>query len=177
MVSVTLIMVATFGTGASPVSVDGLLAHGKYAEAHQRAFLLERKAARKAPLEVSDGQLLKEPAVALGVYKKARSSLVSGKEIYLYAQVRNHRSRKVGKRFELHLVSDLLVLDKEGKELASDKGFGESRYMAFVEHRDTFVNVGLKSTGLPRGDYIFRLVVTDRVGNKSGSVDIPVVMP
>ena len=177
MVSLTLILITAVGTGASPLSVDSLLAEGKYAEAHQRAFSQERKAAMKAPLEVSDGQLLTEPAVALGIYKKARNGRVSGKEIYLYAQVRNHRSRKVGKRFELHLVSDLLVLDKKGNELASDLGFGESRYLAAVEHRDTFVNIALKSAGLPRGDYIFRLVVNDQVGNKRGSVDIPVVMP
>ena len=177
MVSITLMMIAALGAGEAQASVEGLLAEGKYAQAHHRAFNLERKAALTAPLAVMDGQLLREPAVALGVYKKARNQRVSGKEIFLYAQVRNHHSRKTRQGFELHLVSDLLVLDKKGNELASDQAFGESRYVASVEHRDTFVNIALKSGGLPSGEYVFRLVVNDRIGNKKGHVDIPVVMP
>ena len=99
MVSIALMMFAALGSGDSATSVEGLLAKGKYAQAHHRAFELERKAALKAPLEVLDGQLLLEPALALGVYKRVRNQRVLGSEIFLYAQVRNHHSRKTNRGF------------------------------------------------------------------------------
>ena len=72
-------------------------------------------------------------------------------------------------------MSDLLVLDSQGNELAQDLGFGTSEFTAKTEHRDTFVNIALKATGLPPGPYVFRLIIHDKIGNKRGQVDIPVV--
>ena len=154
-----------------------LVAKGDWGRAHHSATDLERQLAKKAPLEVLDGQLLAGPAAGLGIYEPAANAQIRGEDIYLYAHVRNQVSRKSARGYELFLETDLLVLDRKGEVLAEDRGFGVSRFHSRSEHRDTFVNIGVKSKGLPPGDYIFRLIIHDRFGGKEGSVEIPVVMP
>ena len=169
MISWMMVGLVGFCLGATP-AVDA-------AQAHQEAFKQERALAEKAPLEVLDGRLLRAPAEGLGIYREAPRGRVRGPEIFRYAHVRNHLSRRVRQGYQLHLVTDLIVLDEEGGVLASDKAFGVSRYTSRTEHRDTFVNIGVKSAGLPPGNYTMRLVIHDRVGGKVGKVEIPVVMP
>ncbi len=157
--------------------IGEFVAKGQWGTAHRRVATLERDLARKAPLEVLDGRLLREPAAGLGIYEPAKNGEVQGADIYLYAHVRNHSSRKSPGGHELHLVTDLVVLSPGGETLAEDKGFGVSRFTSRTEHRDTFVNVGIKSRGLPPGRYVFKLVIHDRIGGKQGAVTIPVVVP
>jgi len=139
-----------------------------------RVRALESELAQKAALEVADGRLLRAPAAAFGVYEPAPGNIVAGKEIYLYATVRNFGSRSLPDgTYELHLVSDLVILDAVGAELARDTGFGESRFAAHTPHRDTFVNIAVAAKGLPPGDYRARLVIHDRVLGKQGEVEVP----
>ena len=168
MILWAMVGVVGFWMGATPVDA---------ARAHREAFEQERALAEKAPLEVLDGRLLREPAAGLGIYSEVRGGRVAGPEIFLYAHVRNHLSRRVRRGYQLHLVTDLIVLDEAGGVLATDRGFGVSRYTSRTEHRDTFVNIGVKSAGLPPGNYTMRLVIHDRIGGKVGEVEIPVVMP
>lgn len=134
--------------------------------------LIERTLAEKAPLKISDAQVLLEPADGLGMYKKAPNGVVHQNEVYLYAQVQNHCLKKTPKGFELYLVSDLIVFDSQGNELVRDVGFGTSRFEAAVPHRDTFVNIAVRATGLPQGKYRVRLLIHDRIGNKKDHADV-----
>lgn len=150
-----------------------LAREGRWSQVVQLIRELEPLAAREAPLAVTDGRPLAEPAQGLGMYTPLQDGVVKGEELYLYAQVANHGLRKVKEGWELHLASDLAVLDAMGRELARDPGFGESRFTARVPHRDTFVIAALRVRGLPAGKYVARLTVRDRVDEKSGVVDIP----
>ncbi len=177
MVSLTFLVTTALMAASGAELVDKALRSEEFAKAHRYAYLLEREVADKAPLQVLDGQLLVKPASGLGIYEKAPKNRIAGEEIYIYAQIRNHKSQRSTLGYQLHLVSDLVVFDQSGNRLAADQGFGESRFIASVEHRDTFINIALKSKGLPAGAYVFRLVVHDKVGSKSGFVDIQVVKP
>ena len=139
---------------------------------------LDRAAAALAPLEVFDGQALSSPAEGLGIYDPLPNGITRNEEIYLYAQVQNHTVRPLpGGWLELHLVSDLIILDANGAELARDMAFGESRFSARAIHRDTFVNIALRVKGLPSGNYRARLVVRDLPTGRVGQVEIPFIMP
>jgi hypothetical protein len=150
---------------------------GRWSKVARQVRELEMVARREAPLEVTDGQALAAPAEGLGIYKPLEGGVVRASELFLYAQVANHGLRAVEGGYELHLVSDLIVLTEDGTEIARDSGFGESRFTAKAPHRDTFVNVALKVTGLPKGKYRIKLVIHDKVSEKVGSTEIPFAMP
>jgi hypothetical protein len=152
------------------------LADNKWAAAVQTLRDMESIISKHAPLEIIDGAILMQPASGLGLYKPVFKGEVKGDELFLYAQVRHHGIRRVHDHFELHLVSDIIVLDKQGKEIARDEGFGESRFSARVPHRDTFVMVALRVKGLAAGRYTVRLVLKDKVANKSTQRDFPFVL-
>ena len=134
---------------------------------------ISQEVEKQAPLEIVDARILYKPAEGLGIYKPLPLGRVMGDELYIYAQLRQHNLRQKGNRWELHLVSDLIILDENGAELARDEGFGESRFSARAEHRDTFVNIAVRAVGLPDGDYRVRLVIHDRIGKKSAQVEMP----
>ena len=139
---------------------------------------LDRAASLLAPLEVLDGQALSTPPAGLGLYDPLPNGVVRSEEIYLYAQVRNHTRRSLpGGWYELHLVSDLVMLDASGNEIARDTAFGESRFTARAEHRDTFIAIALRVKGLPAGAYRVRLVVHDEPSGRVGQTEIPFSMP
>ena len=171
------IVLAGHGQAPQPGSQIGiirsLILAEKWSEALELTRDLERDLVKRAHLEVFHGKVLESPPEGLGMYKEAPGGVVKGKEIFLYAQVRNHGVRQKNKKYEIHLVSDLLVLDAQGAELARDEAFGKSHFFADVAHEQTFVLVALKAAGLPGGDYTMRLVVHDRIGDKSSQVDIP----
>jgi hypothetical protein len=150
---------------------------GNWVRAAELARSVEARVAQRAPLEVTDGQVIIGPPAGLGMYEPVPGGIVKQDELFLYAQVRNHVLRQSTRGFELHLVSDLIVIDAKGEELARDQAFAESRYTARVPHRDTFVVIALRSRGLPSGHYRMRVVVTDRIGGSSGQVDIPLQIP
>jgi hypothetical protein len=139
---------------------------------------IERAAALLAPLEVFDGQALATPPEGLGIYDPLPNGVVRSEELFFYAQVRNHTVRTLpGGWHELHLVTDLVVIDAEGAEVARDMAFGESRFTARAVHRDTFVVIALRVKGLPAGRYRVRLVVHDQVSARKGEVEIPFTQP
>ncbi|MEE8409291.1 MAG: hypothetical protein V3T05_06785 [Myxococcota bacterium] len=154
-----------------------LIKAGRWTEASALARSIEARIANLAPLEVLDGQALREPALGLGIYERLDGGVVHREELFLYAQIRNHGLQAKKNGFELVLVSDLIILDATGKELARDEGFGQSRFTARAEHRDTFVNIALRVKGLPSGKYTARLVVHDRIKGSSGRIEIPFAMP
>jgi hypothetical protein len=152
-------------------------AAGRWREAAAEARKLETAAAQKAPLEIPDIQLLAAPPEGLGMYTPLADGVARGKEVYLYAQVRNHGMREALGFFELHLVSELVFFDAEGTEVARDKSFGESRYAARVPQRDTFVVIALSPKGLPSGAYRIQLVLHDEIGKKEGTGEVRLKVP
>ncbi|MBJ80157.1 MAG: hypothetical protein CMH60_02450 [Myxococcales bacterium] len=167
---------------ASPVGqevgvIRSLILAEKWNEALAITRQLEDSLVQRAHLEVKNGKVLAEPPAGLGMYKELPGGLVKEAEIYLYAEVENHRIREKGGNYEIHLVSDLFVLDAQGNELARDEAFGESRFSAKTRHEKTFVLIALKSAGLPTGNYTMRLLVHDKIGNKSSQIDIPLRRP
>jgi hypothetical protein len=182
MLGIVLVLAGLTAPAEATLAVELLgleraVSRSAWGEAVTLARAIEARLADKAPLEVTDGQALAEPASGLGIYHRLADGVVRQSELYLYAQVRNHGVRQVTAGHELHLVSDLIVLDALGNELARDDAFGESRFVARAVPRDTFVNIALRVTGLDAGAYVARLVVHDRIGGKSRSVDIPFRMP
>lgn len=142
------------------------IASGDWTAAAKTARQLERDVATHAPLEIVDIQVLGQLPEGLGLYTPLFAGEVRGEEIFIYAQVRNHGIRTVAGRSELHLVSDLVILDGAGKELARDEAFGESRFNARAVHRDTFVLIGLRTKGLGKGAYEARIVLHDEISKK-----------
>ena len=141
------IVLAGHGQAPQPGSQIGiirsLILAEKWSEALELTRDLERDLVKRAHLEVFHGKVLESPPEGLGMYKEAPGGVVKGKEIFLYAQVRNHGVRQKNKKYEIHLVSDLLVLDAQGAELARDEAFGKSHFFADVAHEQTFVLVAL----------------------------------
>ena len=153
--------------------LEAALKQRQWAEAAHLGRRIEMLAGIRAPLELVDVAILNAPAEGLGLYSPAFKGEVRGDELYLYAQVRNHGVREVHGFFELHLVSDIVILDGKGKEIARDEGFGESRFSSRVPHRDTFVMIALRVKGLSAGNYRIRLKLHDKVGKKESQRDVP----
>jgi hypothetical protein len=149
----------------------------KWQEAAAIARSVEARVAERAPLEVTEGNALAAPPQGLGMFVPAHGGLIRGGELFLYAEVRNHVLRQTAAGFELHLVSDLVLLNRAGEEVARDPAFAASRFTATTPHRVTFVVVALRTRGLPSGHFTARLLIHDQVGNKSGTVDIPFKVP
>ncbi|MBI5507795.1 MAG: hypothetical protein HY903_03470 [Deltaproteobacteria bacterium] len=175
---VALVFAAEVPLERELAAVKKTLASGDRLAAAGAARDLERAVAVRAPLEVFDGRALIAPAFGLGMYDPVQGGVVRGDELFLYAQVRNHTTRALaGGWYEVQLESDLIVLDAAGAELARDIGFGESRFTARAVHRDTFVNVALRTKGLATGSYRVRLVVHDKATSRTGEVEIPFAIP
>jgi hypothetical protein len=172
-----VILLALVAAAAEPRVYEKQAAAGKWGDAAATARALEATAAAKAPLEVVDVQLLGAPPEGLGMYTPLPDARARGPEVYLYAQVRNHGLRETHGFFELHLVSELVIYDASGAELARDTNFGESRFTARVPHRDTFVVIALRPAGLPSGEYRVQLVLHDEIGKKSGKGETRLVVP
>lgn len=155
------------------VTLEKLVEAERWTDAAKLSRQIDARIAKDAPLEVFDGRALAAPAQGLGIYHELPDGVVRGDDLYVYAQIRGHSLREIEAWHELHLVSDLVVLDAEGGELARDTAFGESKFRSRAAHRDTFVNIAVRVHGLPGGKYRIRLVVHDRIGGKDGSVEIP----
>jgi len=158
-------------------ALNTLVAQEKWAEAAELVRSIDTRVAERAPLVVSDGQALAAPPQGFGMYVPAHGGVIRHGELFLYAEVRNHGMRQTAAGFELHLVSDLVLLEASGKELARDEAFAASRFTASTPHRDTFVVIALKTRGLPAGKYKARVVIHDRVGGSHGQVEIPFKIP
>lgn len=142
-----------------------------FAEAVRLARQLESQLARQAPLEIVDLQLLPNPPGGLGIYTPLfKGELHQGlEEIYIYAHVRNQGMSTIAGFHHVHLVSDLKVMDSNGKVIADDPNFGESRFAARAPHRDTLVVVALRTKGLGQGAYSLELTLHDHIGKKKVS--------
>ncbi len=154
-----------------------LVAEESWAEAAALARSLDARIGERAPLVVTDRQALAAPPQGYGMYVPAHGGVIRHGELFLYAEVQNHGNRQTAAGFELHLVSDLIVLDGAGQEIARDPAFAASRFTAATPHRDTFVVVALRTRGLPPGKYRARLQIHDRIGKKRGEVEIPFQIP
>ena len=157
------------GEASLTKELQAAMEKGRWSDAAELAYRLERLAAARAPLRIVDLQVLATPPDGLGLYSAPYGGKIGGAEVYLYAQVRNHTLRQVAGRHQLHLVSDLVVLDAQGKELARDEALGESRFAARTAHRDTFVVIALRTRGLPVGRYQLKLILHDVLGGKEAS--------
>lgn len=179
MIGVLFIAVALGGSDVT-AEVDLLekqVTAGDWAAAARTARAVERLAATRAPLEIVDVQTLSSPPEGLGMYTALFGGKVQSGELVVYAQVRNHALRERAGFYEIHLVSDLAVLDASGAVLAEDVGFGESRFNSRAQHRDTFVVIAMGTKGLPRGKYRLRIVLHDRIGKKSTQAEVPFEIP
>ena len=161
------------GAGASPLvervrELERRVQAGDWAGAAELSREIERAVADRAPLQIVDLQVLGAPPEGLGMYTELFGGEVRGEDLYVYAQVRNHAIRAAHGFHELHLVTDLVLLDAKGAELARDPALGESRFNARTPHRDTFVVIALRTAGLAPGDYRLRVVLHDEIARARG---------
>lgn len=145
---------------------------GDWAKAAEVTRALEAGLAARAPLEIVDIQVLGGPPQGLGMYTPLFKGQVRGEEVFIYAQVRNHGLREVHGHYELHLATQLVILGEQGKELAREDNFGESRFSARTPHRDTFVVLALRTKGLATGTYRARVTLRDKVGEKQATEEV-----
>lgn len=170
---------ANAGSAAALVALERMeqqARRGQWEEVLQSLWALEAEIASKAPLLVVDHQVLSAPPRDFGMYVPLVGE-VRGSEVILYAQVRNHGLRTVHGHHELHLVTDLVFLDEQGRELRRFNSYGESRYSTRFPHRDTMVVVALNARGLGSGTFRVRLVIHDRIAKKEASVDFAFAVP
>lgn len=145
--------------------------------AAQALRALEAEVTPRAALEVTDIRVLAAEPRGLGIYSVPFDDVVRTEEIFLYAQVRNHALREAHGFYEVHLSTDLAIVDAEGREIGRDENLGESRFNARAPHRDTFVVIALRTKGLPKGPYTARMTLRDRIGGKSATADVVFRIP
>jgi len=150
---------------------------GDWQHAADTARALESAVAQKAPLEIVDLEVMTDAPDALGIYTVPFHNEIRGDSLYVYAQVRNHGIEERAGFYYLHLVSDLVVLDAKGHELARDEALGESYFGARAPHRDTLVVIALRTKGLAPGEYRLRLILHDRIAKKEASREVTFRIP
>lgn len=179
--TILLVLAYTLTAPTEPAALSAQLqqqiAHGKWTEAAETVRLLDMAVAQKAPLVVTDAHMLKEVPDGMGIYTAIADGVVRTDEALFYAEVHEHSVRKNGNRYEIWLVSDFVITDANGKEIAKDDNFGEQRFSAATPHRDTYLTSVLRVVGLPSGRYNVRWTIRDRIGEKAGTVTIPFVIP
>lgn len=158
-------------------ALAGAIKAGDWQQASRQAARLEQKLGELAPLEIVDLQILASPPQGLGMYQPLTGGKAYVDEVFIYAHVRNHGHRRIGDFWQLHLSSDLRILDAKGKALAEEKNFGQSQYSARVAHRDTMVVIALRIKGLDPGAYTLELGLHDRISKKKTQGRVPFIVP
>ena len=132
----------------------------------------------EAPLSAKPFLLVIGPAKYFGDYAaRANAVFRSGEAQYFYMEPKNLvNPRTAAGTYEPAFDVDLQVLTKAGQVVASQEQFASFRLPTKSPVQDIFLNLDVKLSGVPPGEYQVRFVLRDANSKKTLTVTQPITM-
>lgn len=149
--------------------------HAASIEALEQAL---EKVRVEAPLSAKPFLLVTQPAKYFGDYTpRANAAFRGGEAQYFYMEPKNLVNlRTAAGAYEPAFDVDLQILTAAGQVVASQERFAAFRLPTKSPVQDIFLNLEVKLSGVPPGEYKVRFVVRDANSKKTLSVTQPITM-
>jgi hypothetical protein len=179
------VLVLTFGLagGAVADTVDEFVALAK-------AFAAEGKTAESAaamhdaaaelwlqtPFAFARSTFVTDDAPRYGAYDpRPDNTFPAGEVLLVYAEPVGFGWRKESDLYFIDQVVDAALLSTDGDVLWEQKEFGRFDFSSRRRFMDYFLNLSLNITGLPKGEFVLRYIVTDQVRDQQATISLPFV--
>ncbi len=124
----------------------------------------------KAQLELVNVQFTEEKATGFGMYQKRKDAkFAQGETFYIYAEPKNYSIKEDEQGlFEIHFKQDLYIMDMEGDILWGQKDYLDFHVLSHNPNRELHItNTTTQESPFPKGEYQFRMVLTDVLSQKT----------
>ncbi|MGZ9092854.1 MAG: YbjN domain-containing protein [Rhodoplanes sp.] len=156
---------------------EALAAEGKFAEAVAALDSAAVTLWNKAPLTFRRVLWVAAPPEGFGAYNPRENNIyASGVKMIAYAEPLGFGWSQSGDIFRIELVTDIVVKDKDGKELLRQEKFQTLKIGSRVRNREFMATFSYTFEGIPRGEYIVDTLVRDLVTGKTGTFSLPFVV-
>lgn len=155
-----------------------LARQGKAARALEAADAAALALWERAPLGLARSVLVAEPTETFGGYQPRADNVYPAEAatILAYLEPRCYRFVRQGEAWTFGLAADVYLLDPAGEVLFGKENFITTSLTSRNRVRDFFLNVTLKLSGAPPGEYVVRLVVKDHNGPGTAETRLPIVL-
>ncbi|KIX14643.1 hypothetical protein [Dethiosulfatarculus sandiegensis] len=153
--------------------------NGDYEKAFQTVDQAALSIWLKAPFSLRNVFYTKGKATGFGVYNKRPDNIypTEGEPIYIYLEPRFYKMVRNKKGvFSFGFDVDLYLSDKDGGVLFGREGFLKTTMRSLVPNREFMLTITLNLSGAEPGDYVVRLVVTDKVSKQKAETRLPLVI-
>ena len=154
-----------------------LAANGKFLDAIEAADGVELLLWDRAPLTFRTALWVSEPPENFGAYNPRKTNeYASGEEMLAYAEPVGFGWRKSGEVWQTDFAADVLIKDKDGKDIFSQKKFQKFALTSHVRNHEVMTRFTVTVTGVPAGNYTVEITLRDAISGKSGSFSLPFVI-
>jgi hypothetical protein len=155
--------------------IEGLLAAGRPTEALLAARRLYFSVGAITGLQLTAPVLVTAAAPALGVYQPREGRVYAdGETVHAYAEATGFGMQTLEDgQTRIHLRMAFRLIDAAGRDQSGLVEMGEVDLRARAEPADVFLNLSYRITGA-KGAHVLRTEVTDQIGGRTASFDLPV---
>lgn len=156
---------------------ETLAAEGKFAEAVAALDTAAVALWNKSPLTFRRALWVAAPPEGFGAYNPRENNVyASGAKMIAYVEPLGFGWAQAGDTFRIEFVTDIVVKDKDGKELMRQERFQTLKIGSRVQNREFMTTFSYTFTGIPRGEYVLETLVRDVVTGKTGTFTLPFVV-
>lgn len=156
---------------------EALAAEGKFAEAVAALDSAAVALWNKSPLTFRRVLWVAAPPEGFGAYNPRENNVyASGAKMIAYAEPLGFGWSETGDIFRIELVTDIVVRDKDGKELLRREKFQSLKIGSRVRNREFMATFSFTFEGIPRGEYVVDTLVRDLATGKTGTFSLPFVV-
>jgi hypothetical protein len=133
----------------------------------------------KAPFSLRNVFYTKGKGTGFGVYQRRADNVypVQGEPIYIYMEPRFYQIMKSPEGvYSFGFDVDVYFSTKDGNVLFGREGFLKTTMRSLVPNREFMLTVTLNLSGAKPGDYVIRLVVTDKLSKQKAETRLPLVI-
>lgn len=150
---------------------------GKFAEAAEALEAAEAALRANMPLTIRRALFVASEPGGFGVYNPRENAVFKkGEPIIIYAEPIGYGYKQDGQLNVLALGVDVVVKDRDGKEVGRKDDFGELTFQSRYKNSEFFAKLNYDFSGLPAGDYQVTSVLRDKVTGKSVDFTLPFTM-
>ncbi len=149
-------------------------AAGKHAEAYEAMRSATLQVWNAGPLLFRKALFVAESPKAFGIYTpRADNVFKQGEKLIIYAEPVGFKwQAKDGLNHSL-LVADLILRTNDGKIVAGQKNFGSFSFDSLEQNMEIMVVLTIDFTGAPPGKYVVEGAFTDKMGEKTATLELP----
>ena len=127
-----------------------------------------------SPLFARNAMFVREPAPMFGAFSARASNVFqAGEEMLTYAEPMGYLHRINANVVDFGLNIDFLVKSKAGQIIGGQENFKSVSFVSNVRNRELMLNLSMRVTGVPPGEYVLEWKLRDQNSNKVAVVAQP----